>query len=86
MPKHQRRFDGFDDKVLALYARGMSVRDIRAHLQELYGVEVSPHLISRVTDGVLDELRAWHGRPLEQVYCVVYLDALVAKVPNKGTV
>ena len=86
VPKHQRRFDGFDDKVLALYARGMSVRDIRAHLEELYGVEVSPDLISRVTDGVLDELRAWQSRPLEQVYCVVYLDVLVVKIRNKGTV
>jgi len=86
VPKHQRHFDGFDDKILALYARGMSVRDIRAHLVELYGVQVSGDLISRVTDGVLDELRAWQSRPLEQVYCVVYLDALVVKIRSKGTV
>ncbi len=86
VPKHQRRFDGFDEQVLALYARGMSVRDIRAHLEELYGVEVSPDLISRVTDGVIDELRTWQTRPLEQVYCVVYLDALVVKIRSKGTV
>ena len=86
VPKHSRHFDGFDDKILALYARGMSVRDIRAHLEELYGVEVSADLISRVTDGVLDELRAWQSRPLEQVYCVVYLDALVVKIRSKGTV
>ena len=84
--KHQRRFAGFDDKVLALYARGMTVRDIRAHLEELYGVEVSPDLISRVTDGVLEELRVWQSRPLESVYCVVYLDALVVKIRTKGTV
>jgi len=86
VPKHQRHFAGFDDKILALYARGMSVRDIRAHLEELYSVEVSPDLISRVTDGVLDELRGWQSRPLEQVYCVVYLDALVVKIRHKGTV
>ncbi len=84
--KHQRSFAGFDDKVLALYARGMTVRDIRAHLEELYGVEVSPDLISRVTDGVLEELRLWQSRPLESVYCVVYLDALVVKIRSKGTV
>jgi len=86
VPKHQRSFAGFDDKVLALYARGMTVRDIRAHLEELYGVEVSPDLISRVTDGVLEELRLWQSRPLESIYCVVYLDALVVKIRSKGTV
>ena len=86
VPKHQRSFAGFDDKVLALYARGMTVRDIRAHLEEIYGVEVSPDLISRVTDGVLEEQRLWQSRPLESVYCVVYLDALVVKVRTKGTV
>jgi len=84
--KHDRTFDGFDDKIVALYARGMSVADIQAHLKELYGTEVSPELISRATDAVLDELRAWQGRPLEAIYAVVYLDALVVKVRDGGTV
>lgn len=86
VPKHQRQFAGFDDKILALYARGMTVRDIQAHLAELYGVDVSPDLISRVTDGVMDELRAWQQRPLESVYCVVYLDAIVVKIRSKNVV
>ncbi len=72
--KRQRRLEGFDDKVLALYARGMSVRDIQGHLSELYGTEVSPDLISRATEGAIDEAKAWQGRPLEAVYPVVYLD------------
>lgn len=86
IPKHQRQFGGFDDKILAMYARGMTVRDIRAHLEEMYGVEVSPDLISRVTDGVMDELRAWQNRPLEPVYCIVYLDALMVKIRTKAGV
>lgn len=86
VPKHQRHFKGFDDKILAMYARGMTVRDIRAQLEEIYGVEVSADLISRVTDGVLDELKSWQERPLERVYCVVYLDALVVKIRDNGTV
>lgn len=86
VPKHQRHFGGFDDKILAMYARGMTVRDIRSHLEEMYGVEVSPDLISKVTDGVLDELAAWRSRPLERVYFVVYLDALMVKIRTKGTV
>jgi putative transposase len=84
--KHQRHFDGFDDKILSMYSRGMSVRDIRSHLEEIYGVEVSPDLISRVTDAVVDELKAWQSRPLESVYLVVYLDALVVKIRDKGVV
>jgi putative transposase len=84
--KHERHFDGFDKKILAMYARGMTVRDIRAHLQEIYGVEVSPELISRVTDEVVDELRTWQARPLEPVYLVVYLDAMVVKIRDKGMV
>lgn len=84
--KHQRHFDGFDDKILSMYSRGMSVRDIRSHLEDIYGVEVSPDLISRVTDAVVDELKAWQSRPLEPVYLVVYLDALVVKIRDKGTV
>jgi putative transposase len=84
--KHQRRLEGFDDKVLALYARGMSVRDIQAHLRELYGTEVAPELISRVTDAVLDEMRAWQARPLEALYPIVYLDALFVSMRDGGTV
>lgn len=84
--KHQRQFGGFDDKILAMYARGMTVRDIRAHLEEMYGVEVSPDLISRVTDNVVEELRAWQTRPLEPVYCIVYLDALMVKIRTKAGV
>ena len=86
VPKHQRHFDGFDDKILSMYARGMSVRDIRAHLEEIYNVEVSPDLISRVTDAVLEEMQAWQNRALEPVYLVVYLDALVLKIREKGSV
>lgn len=86
IPKHQRQFGGFDDKILAMYARGMTVRDIREHLEELYGVEVSPDLISRVTDSVVDEMRAWQSRPLESVYCIVYLDALMVKIRSKAGV
>jgi len=84
--KHQRRLEGFDDKVLALYARGMSVRDIQAHLRELYGTEVAPELISRVTDAVLEEMRAWQVRPLEAIYPIVYIDALFVSVRDGGTV
>lgn len=78
--KHQRRVEGFDEKVLALYARGMTVRDIQAHLRELYGTEVSPELISKATDAVLPEFRDWQTRPLDAVYPVVYLDALFVSV------
>ena len=84
--KGQRRFQGFDDKILALYSRGLSVRDIRAHLQEIYGVEVSRELISRVTDAVMDDVREWAKRPLEDVYPVVFLDALVLKIRDGGSV
>ena len=84
--KHERHFDGFDDKIVSMYSQGMSVRDIRAHLEEIYAVEVSPELISRVTDAVVDELRAWQSRPLEPVYLVVYLDALMVKIRDKGVV
>lgn len=86
VPKHQRHFNGFDDKILSMYARGMTVRDVQAHLLEIYGTEVSPELISTVTDGVVEELRAWQNRALEPVYMVVYLDALVVKIRDRGTV
>jgi len=84
--KHQRRLEGFDEKVIALYARGMTTRDIQQHLQELYGTDVSPELISRATDGVMDEFRAWQTRPLEPVYPVIYLDALFVSVRDSGQV
>jgi putative transposase len=84
--KHQRRFHGFDDKIIAMYARGMSVRDIQAHLAELYGVEVGHDLISRVTDAVLDDVREWQARPLEDVYPILFLDALIVKVRDAGAV
>jgi putative transposase len=84
--KRQRRFQGFDDKILALYSRGLSVRDIQAHLEEIYGVEVGRDLISRVTDAVMDDVRAWAQRPLEDVYPVVFLDCLVLKIREGGSV
>lgn len=84
--KHQRRFTGFDDKILSMYARGMSVRDIQAHLSELYGTEISPSLISTVTDAVVDEVAKWQARPLDAVWPIVYLDAIVLKVRDQGVV
>lgn len=84
--KHQRRLEGFDEKVIALYARGMTTRDIQQHLRELYNTEVSPDLISRATEGVMDDFRAWQSRPLEAVYPVVYLDALFVSVRDGGQV
>jgi putative transposase len=86
VPKHKRDFDGFDDKIIAMYGRGMSVRDIQSTLAEIYGVDVSPDLISRATEKVLEEMRAWQQRALEPVYLVVYVDALVVKIRDKGTV
>src|ERR671939_274149 len=84
--KRQRRLDGFDDKVLALYARGLSTREMQAHLEELYGVEVSPTLISNITDAVLDEVRTWQARPLASVYPILYFDALFVKSRHEGPV
>jgi transposase-like protein len=84
--KRQRRFEGFDDKILALYSRGLSTRDIEAHLEEIYGVKVGRDLISKVTDAVMDDARAWQTRPLEDVYPVVFLDALVLKIRDGGSV
>lgn len=84
--KHQTRWDGFDDKILSMYARGMSTREIQGHLEEMYGVEVSPTLISEVTDGVLEEVKGWQNRPLEPVYGIVYLDALYVKMRHEGRV
>ena len=84
--KYQRRFPGFDEKIIALYARGMSTRDIQAHVGELYGVTISPDLVSAVTDSVLEEVRAWQNRPLESTYAVVYFDALRVKIRDEGVV
>src|SRR3984885_14176282 len=84
--KRQRRFEGFDEKILALYSRGLSTRDIEAHLAELYGVSVGRDLISRVTDAVTDDARAWQQRPLEDVYPVVFLDCMVLKIRDGGSV
>lgn len=86
IPKHQTRWAGFDDKILSLYARGMSVREIQSHLEEMYGTEVSPALISSVTDAVLDDARAWQSRPLEALYPIIYLDCIHAKVRDAGAV
>jgi putative transposase len=84
--KGQTRFDGLDENIISLYARGMTQREIQGHLQEIYGVEVSPSLISTVTDAVLDEVRAWQSRPLDAVYPILYLDALQVKVKSQGRV
>src|SRR5215510_6558472 len=84
--KHQRRFTGFDDKILSMYARGMTVRDIQAHLSEIYGTEISPTLISTVTDAVVDEVAKWQARPLDPIWPIIYLDALVLKVRDQGVV
>jgi putative transposase len=84
--KHERRFAGFDDKILALYARGLTVREIQAFLAEMYAVEVSPDLISTVTDAVVAEVAAWQGRPLEPMYPVVFFDALRVKIRDEATV
>jgi putative transposase len=84
--KRQRRFEGFDDKILALYSRGLSTRDIEAHLEEIYGVKVGRDLISRVTDAVMEDARAWQARALDDVYPVIFLDALVLKIRDGGSV
>jgi putative transposase len=84
--KRQRRFEGFDDKILALYSRGLSTRDIEAYLADMYGVQVGRDLISRVTDAVMDDVREWQQRPLDDVYPVIFLDALVLKIREGGTV
>lgn len=86
IPKHERRFTGFDDKILALYARGLTVREIQAFLADMYAVEVSPDLISTVTDAVKAEITAWQSRPLEPMYPVVFFDALRVKIRDEGTV
>src|ERR671912_899499 len=84
--KYQRRFPGFDHKLVSMYARGMSTREIQGHLRELYGIEVSPDLVGAVTDAVLDEIAEWQNRPLEALYPLVFLDALRVKVRDEGAV
>ncbi len=86
IPKYARRFPGFDEKIIALYARGMSTRDIRGHIQELYGIEVSANLISAVTESVMADAIAWQNRPLESTYAIVYFDALRVKIRDEGLV
>ena len=86
VPKGQTRFQGFDDKILSLYARGMTTREIQGHLEEMYQVEVSPTLISNVTDAVIEEVKAWQTRPLDAIYPIAYLDALVVKMRADGRV
>ena len=84
VPKGETRFRGFDDKIISMYARGMTTREIQGHLAELYGVEVSPTLISQVTEAVLEEVRIWQARPLDAIYPIVYLDALMVKARDNG--
>jgi putative transposase len=86
VPRHQRRFAGFDDKIIALYARGLTVREIQRHLAEIYRVEVGHDLISRVTDAVLADVKAWQARPLEDVYPILFLDCLIVKIRDGGAV
>jgi putative transposase len=84
--KYQRRFPGFDEKIVSMYARGMSTREIQGHLRELYGIDVSPDLISAVTDDVLEEVTEWQNRPLEALYALIFFDAIRIKVRDEGTV
>ena len=86
VPKRERRLEGFDAKVLSLYARGLSTREIQGHLAELYGTEVSPTLISTITDAVLEDVRTWQARPLASVYPILYFDALFVKSRQEGPV
>jgi putative transposase len=84
--KNQTRFTGFDDKIISMYSRGMTTREIEGHLKEMYGVDVSPALISNVTEAVMEEVKAWQNRPLEQTYAILYLDALRVKIRDGGHV
>jgi putative transposase len=84
--KYQRRFPDFDDKIISMYARGMSVREIRGHLEELYGIDVSPDLISAVTDAVLEEVAEWQNRPLDACFPLVFFDAIRVKIRDEGFV
>lgn len=84
--KHQTRWTGFDDKIISLYSRGMTVREIQSHLIEMYGAEVSPTLISSVTDAVMEDVKQWQSRPLDAVYPVIYLDCIHVKIRDAGAV
>ena len=84
--RNQTRFTGFDDKIISMYSRGMSTREIQGHLEDMYQVEVSPQLISNVTEEVMEEVKIWQNRPLDAVYPIVYLDALVVKIRDAGHV
>jgi putative transposase len=86
VPKGETRLAGFDERIISLYARGLTVREIQGHLQELYGVEVSPDLISRVTGAVLEEVREWQNRPLDPLYPIIFFDALRVKIRDEGLV
>lgn len=86
LPKGESRFTGFDDKIISMYARGMTTRDIQGHLEEIYGVQVSPTLVSQVTEAVTEEIRLWQNRPLDEVYPILYLDAVRVKVRHDGHV
>ena len=86
IPKGESRFKGFDDKIISMYAKGMTTRDIRSHLEEMYGVEVSPTLISQVTEAVTEEVRLWQNRSLDDIYPIVYLDAVRIKVKHNGQI
>ena len=84
--KYRRRFAGFDDKIIALYARGMTTREIAEHVGELYGTEISPDLVSAVTDAVLEDVAAWQSRALDSTYAIVFFDALRVKIRDEGLV
>ena len=84
--KGQKRFTGFDDKIISMYARGMTVREIQAHIEEIYGVDISHEMISNITDSIIDEIVQWQNRPLDKVYPIVFLDAIVIKCRDNGRV
>lgn len=86
IPKHQKRFDGFNEKIISMYGLGMTTRDIQKHLHEIYNVEVSPELISKVTDAIMDDVREWRNRPLDNLYPIIFFDALVVKGRTDGRV
>jgi putative transposase len=86
LPKGETRFTGFDDKIISMYSRGMTTRDIQGHLQDIYGIDVSPSLISQVTDAISEEVLLWQNRPLDDVYPIVYLDAVRIKVRHDSRV
>lgn len=84
--KYQRRFPEFDRKIISMYARGMTTREIQGHIEEIYGVEASPSLISAITDAVMEEVAAWQNRPLEPCYPIVFMDAIRVNIRSDGTV